>query len=145
LVSLLLLIPKAVKRPSNIWLFLWSFGRLWWVDRHLQRMAIQALNSPSESQPISINPEVEHSIKRRAAAIAWTARYHPCHPQCLHRSLVLYEWLKNQGISAQLEVGWGDGLGHAWVSYGGQVLNDRADIAEEKQPLEKISVPSVLF
>ncbi|MGH2416647.1 MAG: lasso peptide biosynthesis B2 protein, partial [Microcystaceae cyanobacterium] len=92
-------------------------------------MAIHALNNPFEGQPILLNPEVEHKIKRRVAAIAWTARYHPCRPQCLHRSLVLYGWLRNQGIPAQLEVGWGDGIGHAWVSYGDKVLNDRADIS----------------
>lgn|GEM_PF-2079910 len=137
MVSLLLLLSKAIKQPSNIWLFLYSFGQLWWVDRHLKKMAIQALNSSFASQPTLLNPELEGKIKRHAAAIAWTARYHPCRPQCLHRSLVLYRWLRNQGIPAQLEVGWGDKIGHAWVSYGGKVLNDRPDIANITPPLTR--------
>lgn len=92
-------------------------------------MAIDALKTPVDSQSNSLSLELEQEIKRRAVAIAWTARHHPCRPQCLHRSLVLYNWLKQQKINAQLEVGWGDKIGHGWVSYNGKVLNDRADIA----------------
>ena len=57
-------------------------------------------------------------IDRRVAIIASVARYHPCRPQYLHRSLVLYFWLRRQRIVAKLEIGWGDRIGHAWVSYG---------------------------
>jgi hypothetical protein len=131
------LLTKAVQKPSNICLFLWAFGRLWWVDRCLKRLAIDALNSPLEDPSIVLDPEFEREIKRRVAAIAWTASYHPCRPQCLHRSLVLYRWLRNRGIAAQLEVGWGDKMGHAWVSYGDKVLNDRPDIANLTPPFIK--------
>jgi hypothetical protein len=55
----------------------------------------------------------------------------------LHRSLVLYLWLRSKGILAQLEVGWGDKIGHAWVSYGGKVLNDNPEITKLIPPLIK--------
>jgi hypothetical protein len=97
-------------------------------------MAIDALNSPVEGHSRVLDVEFEREVQRRAGAIAWTARYHPCRPQCLHRSLVLYRWLRNRGILAQLEIGWGDKIGHAWISYGGKVLNDHPDIASITPP-----------
>jgi hypothetical protein len=57
----------------------------------------------------------------------------------LHRSLVLYLWLRSQGVLAQLEVGWGDKIGHAWVSYGGKVLNDNPDITKLTLPLKSMN------
>ena len=100
-------------------------------------MAIKALkdNSLTQSSPLSI--ELQREIRQRAIAIAWTAKIHHCRPKCLHRSLALYHWLKEQNVHPQLEIGWGDNIGHAWVSYNGKVLNDRADIAEVTPPLVK--------
>lgn len=131
------LLIKAIKRPQLIWLGIWAFGRLWWVDRHLQVLAISALQEPKLSTLQLLSQDLYQEIQCRVAVIAWTANHHPCRPQCLHRSLVLYLWLRSQEISAQLEVGWGDEIGHAWVSYQGQVLNDRPEIYELTPPLMK--------
>lgn len=92
-------------------------------------MALEALKVPAELQPASLNSELTKEIRQRATAIFWTAKIHPLRPKCLHRSLVLYHWLQQQGINPQLEIGWGEDIGHAWVTYDGKVLNDRADIA----------------
>jgi hypothetical protein len=137
MVSFLGLLIKALKQPRTIWLCLWAFGRLWWVDRYLQSLAVGALKAPTLSTPQSLSQDLHKEIERRVAAIAWTAKHHPCRPQCLHRSLVLYLWLRSRGIFAQLEVGWGDKIGHAWVSYAGKVLNDSPEITKLTPPLVK--------
>jgi hypothetical protein len=133
------LLIKAIKRPRNIWLCIWAFWQLWWVDCHLQTLAVSALKAPALSTPQLLSQELYNEIERRVALIAWTANHHPCRPQCLHRSLVLYRWLRNQGILAQLEVGWGGKIGHAWVSYGGTVLNDNPDITKLTPPLKSMN------
>ena len=123
------LLTRAITKPRYIWLCLWAFKQLWWVDCRLKDMALNALNAPVENQSVTWTPELIKAIRQRAVAIAWTAKIHPLRPKCLHRSLVLHHWLKEQGMDARLEIGWGRNLAHAWVSYGGKVLNDRADIA----------------
>jgi hypothetical protein len=137
MVSFYSLLIKAIKRPRTVWLCIWAFGQLWWVDRHLQTLAVNALKAPILSTPQLLSQELHQEIQHCVAVIAWTAHYHPCRPKCLHRSLVLYLWLRRQGIFAQLEVGWGDKIGHAWVSYAGQVLNDSSDVTNLTPPLVK--------
>lgn len=136
--SFLGLLIRASKKPRTIWLCIWAFGRLWWVDRNLQALAINALQLPGfpANQPLS--QELKKEVDRRVAVIASVGNYHPCRPQCLHRSLVLYLWLRRKGIVAQLELGWGDRIGHAWVSYGGHILNDSLEITQLKPRLIKI-------
>lgn len=132
------LLTKAIAKPKYILLCLWAFKQLWWVDSRLKEMALAALKIPADSQPKSLNSEQTKEIRQRAIAIAWTAEIHPVHPKCLHRSLVLHQWLQEQGINARLEIGWGEDIGHAWVTYDGKVLNDRADIASITPRLMKI-------
>ncbi|MGF1542645.1 MAG: lasso peptide biosynthesis B2 protein [Pleurocapsa sp.] len=123
------LLSKAIAKPQYILLCVWAFKQLWWVDSCLKEMALAALKVPADLQPASLSQEQKTQIRQRAVAIAWTAKIHPVRPKCLHRSLVLHQWLQEQGINAQLEIGWGEDIGHAWVTYNGKVLNDRADIA----------------
>ncbi len=131
------LLTKAIAKPKYILLCLWAFRRLWWVDSRLKPMALAALKIPADLEPKDLSPEQKKQIRQRAKAIAWTEKIHPLRPKCLHRSLVLHQWLKEEGINAQLEIGWGDKIGHAWVTYGGQVLNDRPDIARVTPRLTK--------
>lgn len=134
------LLTKAIARPHYILLCLWAFKQLWWVDARLKPMAIDALKIPADLDPTSLTPDIERKIRQRTRAIAYTAKIHPLRPKCLHRSLVLYQWLQTQGINAQLEIGWGEdkNIGHAWVTYNGKVLNDRADIANLTPRLTKV-------
>lgn len=124
------LLTAAVTKPRYIILCLWAFKQLWWIDSRLKDMALIALQTPADNEPASLSLELKQEINRRVKAIAWTCLIHPLRPKCLHRSLVLHHWLRQQGINAQLEIGWGGKIGHAWVTYSGVVLNDRADIAE---------------
>lgn len=132
------LLIKNLERLRSLYLRVWAFGQLWWVDRRLQALATDALGTPLPSNLQLLNQAQKQKIKRRVAAIAWTARHHPCHPQCLHQSLVLYWWLHRQGIVARLEVGWKSNIGHAWISYNDQVLNDNPDVATSIPPLIRI-------
>jgi hypothetical protein len=131
------LFNKAIANPRYLFLCLWAFKQLWWVDSRLKDMALEALKIPADPNPESLSFPVRKEIRQRAVAIAWTAKIHPLHPKCLHRSLVLHHWLQQRGINAQLEIGWGQDIGHAWVSYDGKVLNDRADIATVTPRLTK--------
>jgi hypothetical protein len=123
------LLTKAISKPRYILLCLWAFKQLWWVNSQLKEMALAALKVPADTEPGNLGLELTKEIRQRAIAIAWAAKIHPVRPKCLHRSLVLHQWLQAQGINAQLEIGWGEDIGHAWVTYDGKVLNDRADIA----------------
>ena len=122
-------VTAAITKPRYILLCFWAFKQLWWVNSRLKDMALTALKNPSQDEPTSLDWELRQEIHQRVKAIAWTALIHPVRPKCLHRSLVLHHWLQQQGINAQLEIGWGGKIGHAWVTYDGIVLNDRADIA----------------
>ena len=131
---------KAIAKPKYILLCFWAFQQLWWVDSRLKEMALTALKSPVEDNSDAWTPQLQEATRQRAIAIAWTAQIHPLRPKCLHRSLVLYRWLKMQGINPKLEIGWGkeQNIAHAWVTYNGKVLNDRADISQFTPRLAKI-------
>jgi hypothetical protein len=111
------------------WLRFWAFLQLGKVDNKLQQLATTALRETSFAHHLPIlSANEREQIHLRVSSIAWAARFHPCRPRCLHRSVVLYLWLRKQGISASLQIGWGEGMGHAWVSYRDEILNDRPDI-----------------
>lgn len=132
------LLNKSLQKLESLYLRVWAFCQLWWVDRNLQVFATDALKTAVPDSLQLLNQAQKQAIQRRVAVIAWTAQYHPCHPQCLHKSLVLYRWLHKQEIAARLEVGWTGDIGHAWVSYNEQVLNDNPNIAEFSLPLMRI-------
>lgn len=78
-----------------------------------------------------------------AYALAVSIKYGPWRPKCLVRSMALGRYLGRKGIPFELQIGVlagqsviaADGTldfnAHAWVEYGGVVLNDRSDIADE--------------
>jgi hypothetical protein len=63
--------------------------------------------------------------------------------KCLARSLVLWWLLKRRGIDSQIRMGIrkenGALLAHAWVELDHVVLNDRADIDIEYEPITQFS------
>ena len=132
------LVKAAIAKPRYIPLGIWAFKQLWWVDRDLQGKAIAALKTPVDSSPKPLNKDLRKAIRERAIAIFWMSKIHPLRPKCLHRSLALYHWLLDRGIFSKLEVGWGDNIGHAWITYNGVVLNDSPDVAESRIPFTKL-------
>ena len=131
------LLLKAIAKPRYIGLCFWAFKQLSWVDRDIKQKAIAALKSPTKHSLPPLTPDLKQEIRDRVKAIFWTAKIHPVHPKCLHRSLALYHWLQEKSFSPKLEIGWGDDIGHAWVTYNGLVLNDRLNVAESMVPLTK--------
>ena len=125
---------KAIAKPQYILLCFWAFKQLSWVDRDLEQKAIQALQSPTQDSLPPLSLELKQEIRTRVKAIFWTAKIHPSRPKCLHRSLALYHWLQQEGLCPKLEIGWGNNIGHAWVTYNSLVLNDRSNISESIIP-----------
>ncbi|WP_287128836.1 lasso peptide biosynthesis B2 protein [Candidatus Cyanaurora vandensis] len=132
------LLGLLTSKLEGLGLRFWAFGQLWWVDRHLHAWAVQALQDPLPSQYPELTPQQWRAIQRRVRVLYLVAPFHPVRPQCLHRSLVLYRWLVTQGVAARLEVGWGQQIGHAWVSYGSWILNDQSDVRETTPPLRAV-------
>ena len=132
------LAKTAVYNPRYIPLSIWAFKQLWWVDGDLQTKAISALQTPVDASLAPLNLDLRKAIRERAIAILWISKIHPLRPKCLHRSLALYHWLLDRGISSKLEIGWGDNIGHAWITYDGIVLNDNSNVAESRIPFAKL-------
>jgi len=73
----------------------------------------------------------EH-FRRVGEYVRWlevASRYHPVRAQCLHRSLALHWWLRQDGLPSELRIGVrkdrGELKAHAWVELGGHVVNDQ--------------------
>jgi len=77
---------------------------------------------PPEAQPV---PPLVTAVER-------AARRHWSPMNCLRRSLALRRLLRRRGIGSRLHLGVRRGDGgleaHAWVSCGGQVLNDTPEV-----------------
>jgi hypothetical protein len=75
-----------------------------------------------------MTPAGRAAIARRARWVNAAARYPLPWARCLQRSLALCIWLERLGYSPVLQIGVrleGATLSaHAWVEYGGQVIND---------------------
>lgn len=75
-------------------------------------------------------PDVENLRRGRyyARKIDAAARRHVLPARCLHRSLVLHQWLRQEGVPSELRIGVRKDAGafraHAWVEIDGQVVND---------------------
>lgn len=81
-------------------------------------------------------------VARAQRYVRWldvAARHHFVRAQCLHLSLALHEWLRREGLPSELVIGVrkdGDALqAHAWVEFGGYVVNDRARAVAPFTPL----------
>ncbi len=87
------------------------------------------LESEGEVRPSSAAP-VAFCVR----AVERAARRHYADMNCLRRSLALRRLLARRGVPSRLHLGvrpqGGEIEAHAWVSSGGTVLNDTADVAE---------------
>ena len=64
--------------------------------------------------------------------------------RCLPRSLVLWHFLRNRGVSTEIRLGvakFADGglSAHAWVEFGGAPLNERSDLFERYAALPSLA------
>jgi hypothetical protein len=99
---------------------------------------------PAQDQEGILTPRAQATARMVQAA----ARYGLYRPNCLPQSLALWWLLKRQGIPGVLRIGvspLGERLeAHAWVEFGGRVLNDGEDASQRFAPFhEAIIAPPV--
>lgn len=119
-----------------------------WVSLYLIELALRRRGFHDVVQRIetSVTPSQDtvtsrnmRRAQRYARRIEIAARYHLVCPRCLHRSLVLHQWLRGEGLPSQLQIGVvksGNELkAHAWVTIDGYVVNDRPESIRAFTPL----------
>lgn len=87
----------------------------------------------------------EIDVPRVNAYVRWitsAARLHVVPAHCLHESLTLHRWLREDGLPSELRIGVRleeDGLlAHAWVELCGQIVNDLPSNVAGYHPLETL-------
>lgn len=74
-----------------------------------------------------------------ARSIGTASRFHIIRARCLHRSLVLHQWLRQEGLPSEVRIGVrkvaSELKAHAWVEMAGQVVNDRPAAVADFLPL----------
>jgi len=114
----------------------------WQLQRHGYRAT---LASAQRTEPDAQPSEEQLVLARETAyALAVAVKFGPWRPLCLLRSMTLGSFLGRRGIPFEVRIGlpdggitpvngnrtrWPDFTAHAWVECGGEVLNDRADVA----------------
>lgn len=92
--------------------------------RRLIRRNLKPIERGEGSVPLPALQQAE----RYAHWIEVASRYHLVHARCLHQALVLNEWLRHDGLAADLRIGVrkqdGSFRAHAWVELDGHVIND---------------------
>jgi len=72
------------------------------------------------------------AVRRAAWLVSVAARRGPIRGNCVSRSLTLWWLLRRRGLPSDFRVGVRTDTGrleaHAWIEYGGAVVNDRADV-----------------
>ncbi|MCA9953069.1 MAG: lasso peptide biosynthesis B2 protein, partial [Anaerolineales bacterium] len=97
----------------------------------------------SRPLPPSLRPNNTYRLKRAqtTAALVQSAVYLlPFPVTCLPHALALWYLLRRQGIAGKLQIGVqknaDEFAAHAWVEYGGVVLNDSADVGQRFIPFD---------
>lgn len=117
------LMVQALMLLPVIALSLAVFG-LQTTQRHLTWLSpVAVAASPAESMAEALC---------MAQCVNRAANHSPLWGNCLKRSLTLWFLLRRRGMISDLRIGVRRHLGefqaHAWIEYGGQVLNDRATV-----------------
>jgi Transglutaminase-like superfamily len=91
------------------------------------------------------NPPIAEAMQV-ARAVNQAADNSPLWGNCLKRSLTLWFLLRRRGIASDLCIGVqmqeGKFKAHAWVEYGGQVINDHPAIHQQFMAFEKPFKPN---
>jgi hypothetical protein len=110
-----------------------ALARLIVVDARLRRGGFRHVIERAQRQAAP-SPIVSHTgdvvrARRYAGLLRSAARAPFPRARCLHQSLALYLWLRDEGVASELRIGvrkdGGALRAHAWVEVGGQVVNDR--------------------
>ena len=81
-------------------------------------------------------------VAREAKAVAWAAAFYPGRALCLEQSLALYLRLRRAAVPASFHLGVQPHpfAAHAWVSVGGEPVNERGEIVRQLVPLPEPEV-----
>jgi hypothetical protein len=106
----------------SIALVRWSLASLGFA-RTLQRIRDR---SEGASATTDVSPAIIAMVDR---VVAIAAALYPGRALCLERSLVLYDRLRREGAAVELRIGVQATpfAAHAWVTYGGEPVNDSAE------------------
>lgn len=117
---------KSCFLQAVVWLPLTTLAVRWLGFRRWQKFLEtfpRSRSSDSSSAPALILPIAQPAARMVAAA----ARRSPFRPNCLHRSLVLWWFLRRRGLNPELRFGGRKEdkqlEAHAWVEVGGLVLD----------------------
>lgn len=119
-------------RVVDAWLFLRASADLLRIDMALRQHGYQAIMTQLDREELRSNATIKPRDIRRARRygrrIEHASRYNLPRARCLHRSLVLHRWLRQEGLPSELRIGvlkdGQDLKAHAWVELGDQVVND---------------------
>lgn len=99
---------------------------------------VERIDAASASRR-EVDPEDLRRARRYARWLEVASRYHIVRARCLHRSLALHRWLRQQGLPSELRIGVrkedGELKAHAWVELGEQLANDEAAAVAAFTPL----------
>jgi hypothetical protein len=110
-----------------------------WLGVHLLGLArLQSLLR----RPVAAACLPASEIQAVSDLVNLAARRSPLPATCLTRSLLLAWLLRRRGVRAELRIGVriaNNGLeAHAWVEFEGRPINDKADIAKDFAPFERL-------
>ena len=126
-----------------------AFLRVGAVDLALRRRGFRQVVAQAQPAPAAVERPVTPDDLRRARRYArWidsASRHHVVRARCLHRSLALHLWLREEGLPSELRIGVrkeADELrAHAWVQLAGQVINDWPAAVAPFRPLFTTAAP----
>ena len=113
------------------------------LRRHGFQQAVERVEPlvPGAAEMTLASMDVE-GINRVNQYVRWikaAARFHLVNARCLHESLTLHQWLRQDGLPSELRIGVrldsGQLGAHAWVELFGQVVNDSPAYVAEFRPL----------
>jgi hypothetical protein len=129
------------------WRLLEAAGVLSGMSLLVSTLGVQRAHALVERLAVApTHPDQESRAGEFASVVDRAARHVPWAHTCLHRSLTLWWLLRRRGIPADVRLGVRKADGrfdaHAWVTCGGRVVNDEADVELRYQPLAWMSGPT---
>ncbi len=114
------------------------------VRRTLERTSAQRPHArPGQATQTGLTNE---RIQDVVAMVELASRRGLVKARCLPRSLAAWWFLRRRGVDSELRIGVkprGEAIqAHAWLEYGGKVLNDAPDVADEFAPFDAFPVRS---
>ena len=116
----------------------------WWLlwarwDMLKGQEWLESVPRHSDVGRLTVRKRDDERVTRRVRSISLASRYPYRWSWCLQSSLALRAWLARIGVFADLRIGvrkdGGDLQAHAWLEYGGEVLNDDPRAVKRFVPL----------